>query len=60
MTYESAALTMVPETYVKVSCESAEKMMRFLERLEELDDVQKAYANFDIDDSELERIASAS
>ncbi len=60
MTYESAALTMVPETYVKVSGESAEKMMRFLERLEELDDVQKAYANFDIDDSELERIASAS
>jgi len=57
MTYESAELTMVPENYVKVSGDDAEKIMRLVERLEELDDVQKVYANFDIDDNELERIA---
>jgi YebC/PmpR family DNA-binding regulatory protein len=58
--YESAELTMVPENTVRVAGDEAEKVMRLVERLEELDDVQKVYANFDIDDAELERIAAAS
>ena len=56
---ESAQLTMVPESTVKVSGEEAEKVMRLVEKLEDLDDVQKVHANFDIDDAELERIAAS-
>jgi YebC/PmpR family DNA-binding regulatory protein len=58
--YATAELTMIPGNFVKVSGEAAETCLRIAERLEDLDDVQKVYANFDIDDSELERIAAAS
>jgi len=57
--YEESELTMIPENLVRVSGGDAEKVVKLVERLEELDDVQKVYANFDIDDRELERIASA-
>ena len=57
--YTSAELTMIPENTVKVSGGAAAECVRLMERLEELDDVQKVYANFDIDDAELERIAAA-
>ncbi len=60
MKYTSAELTMVPENTIKVSGDQAEKVMRLIERLEELDDVQKVHANFDIDNAELERIAALS
>lgn len=57
--YDAGELTMVPESSVKVSGDDAEKIVRLIEKLEDLDDVQKVYANFDIDDTELERIMSA-
>ncbi len=57
--YTSAELTMVPDNHVKVAGEDAKKVLKLVEGLEELDDVQKVYANFDIDESELERIAAA-
>lgn len=57
--YTNAELTMVPENTVKVSGEQAERVLRLVERLEELDDVQKVHANFDIDNAELERIAAS-
>lgn len=56
---ENAELTMVPENTVKVTGADAEKVLRLVERLEDLDDVQKVYANFDIDEAELERLAAA-
>jgi len=56
--YDEGELTMIPENYVKLKGEEAEKVVRLVERIEDLDDVQKVYANFDIDDAELERIAS--
>ena len=56
--YESAEITMLPENYVKVSGGEAESVLRLMERLEDLDDVQKVYANFDMEQSELERIAA--
>jgi YebC/PmpR family DNA-binding regulatory protein len=59
MKYESAELTWIPDNSVKVSGADAEKNLRLVEKLEDLDDVQKVYANFDIDESELERIASS-
>src|SRR5207249_8183860 len=46
---ESAELTLVPKTPVEVADESAaKKILRLLDALEENDDVQDVYANFDI------------
>ncbi len=55
--YQRAELTMVPENTIKVADKDAETLFKLIERLEDLDDVQKVYANFDIDESELERIS---
>ena len=57
--YASAEVTMLPDTTTKVTGQDAERTVRLIQRLEELDDVQKVYANFDIDEAELERIAAA-
>ena len=58
--YEAAEITMIPENSVKVSGGDAEQVLKLVERLEDLDDVQKVHANFDIDDEELARIAESS
>jgi YebC/PmpR family DNA-binding regulatory protein len=56
---QSAELTMVPKTTVAVSEESAaKKLIRLIEALEELDDVQEVSANFDIPEQVLEAVAS--
>ena len=49
----SAELTRVPKAEVAVSGGSASKLVRLLEALEELDDVQKVYSNADIDEAVL-------
>lgn len=55
---ESAELTMVPKTTVEVVEESvAKKLMRLMDALEDNDDVQEVYANFDIPDHILEAVA---
>jgi YebC/PmpR family DNA-binding regulatory protein len=46
---ESAELTMVPKNTVKVEGADAERILRLMEVLEELDDVSKVSSNFDID-----------
>ena len=53
---DSAELTMIPQNTVKLEGKSAEQLMKLMDALDEHDDVQSVYANFDIDDSELERI----
>jgi YebC/PmpR family DNA-binding regulatory protein len=50
---ENAALQMVPQNTVKVSGREAEQLLKLMEALEEHDDVQNVYANFDIDEKEL-------
>ena len=45
---ESAALAMVPKTTVAVDAETARKLMRFNDALEDLDDVQNVYFNFEL------------
>lgn len=55
--YETAEVTMVPQSYVKLSGKEAEQMIKLMDALEELEDVQKVYANFDIKVEEMERIA---
>jgi YebC/PmpR family DNA-binding regulatory protein len=55
---ESAELSMVPKTTVEVAEEpSAKKLIRLIEALEENDDVQGVYANFDIPEQVLEAVA---
>ncbi len=56
---ESAELSMVPKTTVSVADESvAKKIVRLVEGLEDNDDVQDVYANFDIPVDVLEAVAS--
>jgi YebC/PmpR family DNA-binding regulatory protein len=50
---ESASLQMIPSNTVKVTGKEAELVLRLMEALEEHDDVQNVYANFDIDEKEL-------
>ncbi len=52
-----AEISMVPQTYVKLSGKPAGQMLRLMESLDEHDDVQHVYANFDIDDAELQSLA---
>jgi YebC/PmpR family DNA-binding regulatory protein len=54
---ESAQLTMIPTNEVLLEGKPAERMLRLMEALEDHDDVQNTYANFDIDEAEMERIA---
>jgi YebC/PmpR family DNA-binding regulatory protein len=56
---ESAELTMLPKTTVELTEESAARtLVKLVEALEELDDVQEVYANFDISEQLLEAVAS--
>ena len=56
---ESAELSMVPKTTVAISDEGvAKKVVRLVEGLDEFDDVQDVYANFDIPESVLEAVAT--
>jgi YebC/PmpR family DNA-binding regulatory protein len=48
--FADAELAMIPKNTVKVEGKEAEAVLKLLEDLEELDDVQKVWANFDIDD----------
>jgi YebC/PmpR family DNA-binding regulatory protein len=47
--WESAELAMVPKATVRVEGKDAERLVKLLEAIEELDDVQKVYSNADID-----------
>ncbi len=56
---ESVGLSMVPKTTVEIADEStAKQVVRLVEGLEENDDVQDVYANFDIPEAVLEAVAS--
>jgi YebC/PmpR family DNA-binding regulatory protein len=58
-TFESAELSMIPKTTVAVEDESkVRQLMRLIDTLEDNDDVQEVYANFDIDERVLEAVTS--
>jgi YebC/PmpR family DNA-binding regulatory protein len=50
---ESAEIQLVPDNTVKVGEKDAEQILKLMEALEDHDDVQHVYANFDIDDDVL-------
>jgi transcriptional/translational regulatory protein YebC/TACO1 len=55
---ESAESTMVPKTQVSIEDETtARKVVRLMDELEENDDVQAVYSNFDIPERVLEAVA---
>lgn len=51
-----AELAMVPKNTVKVAGDDAKALFKLLETIEDLDDVQKVWANFDIDAAELAKV----
>ena len=49
----AAEISMVPQNYVKLEGKDAQTMLKLMESLEDHEDVQNVWANFDIDESEL-------
>jgi YebC/PmpR family DNA-binding regulatory protein len=54
---QAAQLTKVPQTYVKLEGKHAEQTIRLMETIEDHDDVQKIYSNFDIPDEIIEEMS---
>lgn len=52
--YDSAEVTMIPQTTIKIDGKEAQQMLNMMEALEDNDDVQNVYANFDIAEELLE------
>ncbi len=51
---QAAEISMIPQNYIKLEGGDAKTMMKLYDALDDNDDVQKVYANFDIDESEME------
>jgi YebC/PmpR family DNA-binding regulatory protein len=56
---DSAQIGMLPKNLIKLEGKNAGAMLRLSEALDEHDDVQNVYSNFDIDEKEMEALASA-
>jgi YebC/PmpR family DNA-binding regulatory protein len=52
---QTAEITMLPNSTVKITGETANQVLALMEALEEHEDIQAVYANFDIPDEELEK-----
>lgn len=52
-----AEVTMIASTYTKLEGATANQMIRLLEALEDHDDVQNVYSNFDMDANQMEEVA---
>ena len=50
---QAAEVSMIPQNYIKLEGGDAKTMMKLYDALDDNDDVQKVYANFDIDESEI-------
>jgi YebC/PmpR family DNA-binding regulatory protein len=55
----SAEVTFVPQSTVRVEGKEAPQVLRLIEALEELDDVQAVYANYDIPDEIIDAVSAA-
>ena len=51
---ESAAVAMVPQNYIKLVGREAQQMLKLMEAIEDHDDVQHVWANFDVEEKEIE------
>lgn len=57
--FSNAELDMSPKSTVRIDEKTAEQTLRLLDRLEDLDDVQKVFSNADFPDEVLDRLSSA-
>jgi YebC/PmpR family DNA-binding regulatory protein len=55
---ESSQIAMIPKNTIELSGKDAVATMKMMDLLEDHDDVQNVYSNFDIDDAEMERLNS--
>jgi transcriptional/translational regulatory protein YebC/TACO1 len=55
--FEQAELTMIPKTTVQLDENDARRLLKLIDALEDNDDVQEVYANFDIPDDVLQSVA---
>ncbi len=58
LSFESAEVTMIPQNSVRIEGKDAEHMIRLMEDLEDSDDVQNVYSNFDVPEDVIESLAS--
>lgn len=56
LNYNLAEITVIPKNTVKIEGKEAEQLLRLMEQLEENEDVQHAYANFDIPEKVMESL----
>ncbi|HDR90659.1 MAG TPA: YebC/PmpR family DNA-binding transcriptional regulator [candidate division Zixibacteria bacterium] len=56
LSVENSERVAVPQNYVKIEGKDAVKLMKIMDKLDDHDDVQNVFSNFDIDPEELERI----
>ena len=54
--WETAETTMIPQNQVQLEGKPAETMLKLMDALEDNDDVQNVFANFDISEDELVKI----
>jgi YebC/PmpR family DNA-binding regulatory protein len=57
--WQDAELTMIPSSTIKLTGSDAKQLLALIDALEEHDDVQQVYANFDIPDEIIEQMATA-
>ncbi|MDI6777182.1 MAG: YebC/PmpR family DNA-binding transcriptional regulator [Syntrophales bacterium] len=58
--YIEARISMIPQNTVRLDPGRAEQMLKLMEKLEDNDDVQNVYANFDIPDDVMEKLSEGS
>jgi YebC/PmpR family DNA-binding regulatory protein len=58
LTLTSAELSMIPKTLVEAEDKAAIQTMKLMEKMEELDDVQKVFTNVDFSDDQIEKFRS--
>ena len=51
----AAEVSMMPQNYVKLEGKSAQTMLKLMEALEDHEDIQNVWSNFDIDESEMDQ-----
>ena len=55
----AAEISMIPQSYIKLSGKSAAQMLRLMEELEDHEDVSHVHSNFDIDEAEIHALTEA-
>jgi transcriptional/translational regulatory protein YebC/TACO1 len=55
--YIKAQISMIPQSSVRLEAEKAVQMLKLMEKMEDNDDVQNVYANFDIPDEVMEKFS---